>query len=156
MHFKRRTDSTYKWPGSGGWVTGFLSLGQIGNEEQLRGVIEYCFPKTVDLADLRNRLISERQNFSRSLRTLTKAVSDEDLERQQRNNDWPKARDERLIELAQGLWATWVVRAEAWKSKLNDAENSIKTVENQYTELMELKAPVEYWKTQAKNTVAIL
>jgi hypothetical protein len=133
------------------FAAGYLSFSQITTDNQFRGVLEYCFPKSSDLADTRDRLATERQNFARTLRTLTKSINEQEQERQTRDDDWLKARDERLIELVHGLWTTWEGRADAWTIRLDEAENSIRRVEKQFKEYMELQAPVEYWKTQAEK-----
>jgi hypothetical protein len=133
------------------FAAGYLSFGQITTDNQFRGVLEYCFPKSSDLADTRDRLAAERQNFARTLRALMKSINEQELERQTRDEDWLKARDERLIELVHGLWTTWEGRADAWTNRMDNAENSIRNVEKQFKEFMELKAPVEYWKDQAKK-----
>lgn len=131
------------------FAAGYLAFSQITTDIQFRSVLEYCFPKSADLADVRDRLATERLNFARTLRTLMKSINEQDLERQTRDDDWLKARDERLIELVHGLWTTWEARALAWKTRLEEAESSIRNVEKQFKEYMELQAPVEYWKKQA-------
>ena len=131
------------------FAAGYLNLAQIGSEEHFKGVIEYCFPKGADLVKIRDRLAAERQNFARSLRTLTQSINEQESARQERDEEWIDTRQGLLVELADGLWTSWEARAEAWKSRLDEAESSIRAVEKQYTEFMELKAPVEYWNEQA-------
>jgi hypothetical protein len=129
-----------------GWVT----LGQARNPDELIGALWTISPGFNGREDYRKHLQQERANLRQTIRS---AVSETERAAADRVAEWND-----LLAEARSTALKWSVARNRrlrvghrlWQKRHADAAASISAVEDAYREQMGLKAPVEYWQTKAK------
>ena len=133
------------------FALGRMTIGNVGNQNQLRAILLTAFPAFDGAADLSDRLSKERANLRATHRNT---LGDLQAFESRRESEWKsllkRASRIGVKQLRAGL-TTWKRQQSALNTQQMSAINDINSVKNAYEESMRLLGPVRYWTQKART-----
>ncbi len=128
-----------------------LDIGGIKNIEQFVGVVNFSFPIAHNLDELRARLFETQLELKDELKTAKDQVSQSEEERQQAHENWCVEREDRLLQMSNGMITALQNQQQIWETTLLESKKTLEGITAQYKTYSQLKAAVSYWEGQAKS-----
>lgn len=133
------------------FATGKATLTSATTVEHFRGALVAAIPGLGAPADLAERLSKERNNYRSAQRSGIAEIR-KAFEEQQAYLDALIARGKRLGRLAlRQRRDSWKRAQSAWQAQAADAVAEIRATDETFKTKMGLQAPVEYWRTKARE-----